>query len=218
MYKYILFDLDGTLTDPFEGITKSVQYALHHYGIEEPDLNKLAPFIGPPLIDSFEEFYGMSNEDARWCCSKYRERFREVGLFENIVYPGIPNLLENLKNKGCIVAVASSKPELFCNIILEHFGLRQYFDIVVGSLMDETRTKKEEVLEEAIRQLKDIGGEDLTKENTAMVGDRKFDVLSANALNLTSVGVKYGYAPEGELEACNADILVDSVEKLNLFL
>jgi len=218
MYRYVLFDLDGTLTDPFEGITKSVQYALHHFGIEEADLQALAPFIGPPLIDSFEEFYGMTNEEARWCCDKYRERFKVKGLYENIVYPGIPELLASLKKKGIIVAMASSKPEEFCNIILDHFDMKQYFDIVVGSLINETRTKKEEVLEEALRQLGKLGGEELTKDNAAMVGDRKYDVLSANQLGLTSIGVQYGYAPRGELEACNADFLVDTVEKLGLIL
>ena len=128
MNQYLLFDLDGTLTDPKIGITTCVQYALKSFGIEEPDLDKLEPFIGPPLKDSFMEFYQMSEEEAEQAIAKYRERFREIGMFENEVYPGIHRMLRRLKQRGAKLAVASSKPEVFVKKILEHFRLIKYLD------------------------------------------------------------------------------------------
>lgn len=213
MLKAVLFDLDGTLTDPMIGITKCVQYALNHYGIDE-EIENLTKFIGPPLIDSFMEFYGFSPEQAREATSVYRERFAPIGKFENEVYPGIPEMLSKLKEKGIKLLVASSKPEPFVNDILVHFNLDGYFDIVVGSLLNETRTKKEEVIEEALLQL----GSEFSKDEIAMVGDRKFDVASANQYGLISVGVRYGYAEPGELEAENPDFIAATVEELTEYL
>ena len=132
MKKYLLFDLDGTLTDPKVGITSCVQYALKSFGIEEPDLDKLEPFIGPPLKESFMEFYQMSEEDAWKAVEKYRERFTTTGLFENEVYEGIPQMLHTLQSKGLFLAVASSKPTVYVEQILEHFNLSKYFKVVVG--------------------------------------------------------------------------------------
>lgn len=227
MFQKILFDLDGTLTDPKVGITKSVQHALKHYGIEE-EADNLTNFIGPPLIDSFMQFYGFSLEQAREAVTVYRERFAPIGKFENEVYPGIPEMLSSLKEAGVILAVASSKPELFVEQILEHFDLRKYFDVVVGSLLNETRTSKEEVVEEALRQLRDIAstkdstnnGESAenTKETTAMVGDRKFDIIGAKTHNLAAIGVSFGYAQPGELEEAEADHIADTVEELKSYL
>lgn len=213
MFKKILFDLDGTLTDPKVGITTCVQYALEHFGIYE-ETDNLKKFIGPPLIDSFMEFYGLTEEQAREATVFYRERFAPIGIYENEVYPGIPEMLSELKDRGIILGVASSKPEPFVNQILKHFELDSYFDIVVGSLLDETRTKKEEVLEEAIRQL----GGTLEKDECAMVGDRKFDVASAKLYGLTSVGVKFGYAEPGELEKEEPDYIAETVEELKKYL
>lgn len=153
MYEYILFDLDDTLTDSKPGITRCVQYALHKMGIEEPDLDKLEPFIGPPLLDSFREFYGLDAKQGQQAIVYYRERFNAGGIFENQVYPGVEKLLSDLKNLGKKLAVASSKPQVYVERILEHFGLGSYFDVVVGSGLDGTRTKKEEVVEEALRRL-----------------------------------------------------------------
>ena len=153
MIHYLLFDLDGTLTDPKEGITRCVQHALHHFGIEEPDLNKLTPFIGPPLIPSFREFYGLSMEEAEEAVRVYRERFSTVGLFENEVLEGIPEMLEALQDAGAYLAVASSKPEEYVLRILEHFDLRRFFDSVTGASMDETRAGKDEVIREAMRRI-----------------------------------------------------------------
>ncbi len=210
MYQYILFDLDGTLTDPKIGITSCVQYALHKLGIEEPDLDELEPFIGPPLTDSFREFYGFDDETVQQAVIYYRERFSTVGLFENDIYPGIAQMLERLKQAERRLAVASSKPTVFVKQILEHFEILSYFDVVVGSELDGTRAKKEEVVEEALRQLLcDGNGHDIV-----MVGDRKFDVEGAKAYGIDSIGVAYGYAACGELEEAGADVIVETVEEL----
>lgn len=216
MIQKILFDLDGTLTDPKEGITKSVQYALHHYGIEEPDLEKLTPFIGPPLGGSFMEFYGFSEEKAKEAIDVYRQRFQKVGLFENFVYDGIPQMLEKLMNKGVKLGVASSKPQVSVIRILEHFDLMKYFDVVVGSELDGRRTNKDEVIEEALSQLASSEGN--PKEGVLMVGDRKFDVLGAHEMGLPCVGVRYGYEVGDELREAGADFLADTVSDLTKLL
>ncbi|MEZ3493770.1 MAG: HAD family hydrolase [Lachnospiraceae bacterium] len=219
MFKYILFDLDGTLTDPKLGITSSVQYALRALGIEEPSLDKLEPFIGPPLTDSFREFYGLEGERLAMAIDKYRERFATQGIFENEIYPGIPQMLADLKAKDKILAIASSKPTLFVEQILEHFEIRKYFDHVVGSNMDGTRGTKEEVVEETLRQMLTVEMTPAQKRDAvAMVGDRKFDIEGARAHGITSVGVLFGYAPEGELEEAGADYIVNSVRSLQVLL
>lgn len=219
MFKYILFDLDGTLTDPKLGITSSVQYALRALGIEEPSLDRLEPFIGPPLADSFREFYGLEGERLATAIDKYRERFATQGIFENEIYPGIPQMLADLKAKGKKLAIASSKPTLFVEQILEHFEIGKYFDHVVGSNMDGTRGTKEEVVEETLRQMLTVKMTPAQKRDAvAMVGDRKFDIEGARAHGITSVGVLFGYAPEGELEEAGADYIVNSVRSLQVLL
>lgn len=215
MFKYILFDLDGTLTDPKVGITSSVQYALRALGIEEPSLDKLEPFIGPPLDDSFREFYGFSEDKIQTAIAKYRERFEHQGIYENEIYPGIAKMLAALKAGGKKLSIASSKPTPFVERILDYFEIKSYFDIIVGSNMDGTRSKKEEVVEEALRRLlPDNLSPSEKKSAVAMVGDRKFDIEGAKAHGITSVGVSFGYAPEGELEQAGADIIVDTVDGL----
>lgn len=216
MKEYLLFDLDGTLTDPKVGICTCVQYALRAFGIEEPDIDKLEPFIGPPLKDSFRQFYDMSDEQAGAAVEKYRERFRDVGIFENRVYDGIPGMLEALCAKGGKLAVASSKPEVFVERILEHFGIRKYFTVVVGSELDGSRTDKDEVVEEALRRL--FGEKPVEKDKVYMVGDRRFDVEGARAQGIESVGVTYGYGGMEELKEARADYIVRSVEELRRFL
>ncbi len=224
MYRYLLFDLDGTLTDPKIGITKCVQYALSKFRIKEPDLDKLTPFIGPPLLDSFHEFYGFDEEKGIQAIAYYRERFQSVGLFENEVYPGIPQLLARLKGEGRRLAVASSKPTVYVHRILEHFQLESYFDVVVGSELNGTRSRKEEVVEEALKQLfeKQAAGESVSEDRrraqTAMIGDRKFDVEGARAFHIASIGVTYGYALPGELERAGADKIAGSVEELGAII
>ena len=219
MFQFCLFDLDGTLTDPREGITKSVQYALAKQGIEEPDITKLEFFIGPPLRDSFMKAYDMTREKAEESVAFYRERFAPIGVLENKMYEGIPELLKALSEKGVKNAIASSKPTVFIHQILEHFGIKQYFDVIVGSELDGRRDTKEEVVEEALRQL-GIMEMDEAKKKTfcAMIGDRKFDIQGAKAHGLTGIGVGFGFAEEGELEAEGADYVVETVEELQKLL
>lgn len=212
MYQYYLFDLDGTLTDPKIGITSCVQYALKDFGIEEDDLDKLEPFIGPPLVDSFMEFYKMTKEEAERATWKYRERFSVKGKYENEIYEGIPELLRDLKAAGKRLAIASSKPTVYVKDILEYFEIKEYFDVIVGSELDGRRNAKEEVVEEAIRQLYECGSP--APEQTVMIGDRKFDIDGAKAHGLHSVGCAYGYAPEGELERAGAEKIVKNVKEL----
>ncbi|WMC91890.1 HAD family hydrolase [Kineothrix sp. MB12-C1] len=226
-YRYLLFDLDGTLTDPKEGITTSVQYALRAFGIDEPDLDKLEPFIGPPLKESFMEFYGFDEKKAEEAVAKYREWFAPTGIFQNRLFPGIAEMLHELKEKGKILAVASSKPTVFVEKVLRHFDIEKYFDVVVGSELSGERGTKEEVVEEALYRLSQINeGEDrkgttvdepdkkLDKQHTVMIGDRKFDIIGGKEHGLRTVGVTFGYAGEGELEAAGADDIVSSVEEL----
>jgi len=218
MYHYILFDLDGTLTDPKLGITGCVQYALRKLGMEAPDADALEPFIGPPLMDSFREFCGLDEEKGAQAVAYYRERYAVDGLFENEAYPGIVQMLIRLQQAGCHLAVASSKPEVFVKKILEHFGMLSCFEVVVGSGLDGSRVRKEEVLEEALRQLLEerVPAKETSAyaEDVVMVGDRKFDIQGAKAYGIASVGVAYGYAAEGELEEAGADRIVKTVQKL----
>ncbi len=222
-YKFLLFDLDGTLTDPKEGITASVQYALRSFGIEEPDADKLTPFIGPPLKDSFRKFYGFDEAQAEEAVAKYREWFAPKGIFQNEIYAGIPQMLRELKEKGKVMAVASSKPQVFVEKILDYFSIHDCFAVVVGSELDGTRGSKEEVVEEALRQLQETAGRERENKRTAvsdtvMVGDRKFDMEGGRRHGLVTVGVTFGYAEEGELEAAGADFLADTVEELGRLL
>ncbi|MDO4188421.1 MAG: HAD hydrolase-like protein [Lachnospiraceae bacterium] len=227
MFKKILFDLDGTLTDPMIGITTCAQYALRHFGIEE-DINNLKNFIGPPLVDSFTQFYGLTVEEAKEATKYYRERYAPIGKFENEIYEGIPEMLKELKEAGVVLAVASSKPEPFVEDILKFFDIDKYFDVVAGALMDETRTRKEEVMQVALDRLEVPysgtfeGGDGpkilVPKQEVAMVGDRKFDVASARKMGITAVGVRFGYAEEGELEAENPDFIANTVDDLGKYL
>lgn len=215
-FEYMLFDLDGTLTDPREGITKSVQYALYNLGIKEPDLKVLEPFIGPPLKDSFIEFYQLDEEKTKTAIEKYRERFQATGIYENKIYPGIEILLKRLQADGKHLAVASSKPEVYVKKILKYFHIDSYFEVIVGSELDGKRDKKEEVIEEALRRL--FKGESPQKANVVMIGDRKFDIEGGKAYGLKTIGVSYGYALEGELEQAGADYMVASVLDLEKLL
>ncbi len=216
MKKYLLFDLDGTLTDPGAGITACVQYALQSFGIEETDHAKLEKFIGPPLRDSFMNFYGFDAEQAEQAVAKYRERFQDTGIFENEVYEGIPKMLHTLQSKGFFLAVASSKPQVFVERILDHFDLRKYFKAIVGSELDGTRESKDEVVQEALNRL--FAYKPIQKGQVYMIGDRKFDVEGARTQGVESVGVAYGYGSMEELKAAKADYIVRSVEELESFL
>ncbi|MCM1045325.1 MAG: HAD hydrolase-like protein [Candidatus Gastranaerophilales bacterium] len=216
MKKYLLFDLDGTLTDPKVGITTCVQYALQSFGVEEADPDKLECFIGPPLRDSFMEFYGFGEEQAKEAVEKYRERFQDTGIYENELYDGIPQMLRTLQSKGMYLAVASSKPEEYVRRILEHFKIDKYFCVVVGSEMDGARSSKAEVIREVLARLSKE--EPIQADQVYMVGDRRHDIEGARENGIESVGVAYGYGSMEELKEAKSDYIVRSVEELQKFL
>ena len=202
MYQTVLFDLDGTLTDSAPGVIHSVQYALEKYGIAEAYEN-LQCFIGPPLIQSFQKFYGFDHERAAEAVAYYREYYSAGGIFENSVYTGIPEVLAMLKEAGKYLAVATSKPEFFAKQVLDHFGLTGYFDFIGGALMDETRTTKEEVLAYTLTEMK------IDPEMAVMVGDRENDATAARALGVSCIGVLYGYGSREELAAAGCTIFAE---------
>ncbi len=212
MFEYLLFDLDGTLTDPYEGITRCFQYALKAFGIEEKQEN-LKKVIGPPLIDAFMEFYGFSREKGELAVAKYRERFSEIGLFENEVYPGIPEMLSKLQKAGKTICLATAKPEVFAKRILEKFDLAKYFSVVVGAELDGTRNYKKDVIAEVLNQL---GNPSL--ERVLMIGDRRQDIEGAKVCKVASLGVRFGYAEIGELEEAGCTTYAETVEELKEYL
>lgn len=208
MKSVYLFDLDGTLTDPKEGITRSVAYALKKFDITVEHLDDLCVFIGPPLIDSFMKEYGMSEEQANDAIRYYREYFSVTGIFENKVYPGIEKLLKKLKDKKCTCIVATSKPEAFAKQIIQHFHLEEYFDDICGATMDGTRSKKGDVIAYALKK------NNIAKETAIMVGDRKHDIIGAHENDLRCIAVLYGYGSAKEFTDAHADLIVESVEAL----
>lgn len=209
--KYILFDLDGTLTDSKEGILKCVSYALEHFGIHRP-LEELMCFVGPPLHEGFMQCANLSPEQAQRAVELYRERFAPVGIYENRVYPRVLEMLQALKNNGKILALATSKPQVFALEIIKRYGIEPYLTVSVGSELDATRSKKSEVIAEAMRLL------GASKEETVMVGDRMHDIAGAKEIGIKSVGAGYGYAASGELEKAGADYIANSVEELTKLL
>lgn len=199
MYKTVLFDLDGTLTDPGIGITNSVMYALAKFGITVADRSELYRFIGPPLIDSFTGFYGFDHEKGELAVEYYREYFKDTGIFENKVYDGVHDLLRKLKDADVKLLLATSKPDVFAVRILEHFGLDVYFDHVAAATLDGRINHKDDVIRLAL----DLAKAD-DKREVLMVGDRKYDIIGANKLGIDSVGVLYGYGSEVELRDAGA--------------
>ena len=201
--QYYLFDLDGTLVDPGVGITSGVQYALKHFGIEVEDRRQLYSFIGPPLLDSFMEFFNLNEMQAKEAIDYYREYYGATGLFENTVYPGIKTVLDQLKSQGKMIALATSKPEAFAEQILVHYQLTDYFDYIGGATFDGVRSHKLDVIRYVLQALGNP-----PSDQVVMVGDRKFDVLAGNELSLTTVGVLYGYGSQAELQAAKADYII----------
>ncbi len=209
MYKYLLFDLDGTLTDPAEGITNSVAYALGKFGIEVEDKSTLYKFIGPPLVDAFAEYYGFSKEDSEKATAFYRETFSVKGLYENRVYDGVVDMLETLKSKGKKLIVATSKPEPFTMKILKHFDLLKYFDFVAAATFDSLRNSKDKVITYALEHLaiKD-------KSEVVMIGDRHHDIDGANLNGIDSIGVLWGFGSREELTVSGATNIAETIENL----
>ncbi|WP_295212087.1 HAD family hydrolase [Ruminococcus sp.] len=203
-YETVLFDLDGTLTESGEGIINSAVYALKKFGIE-PEMSQMGKFLGPPLKDSFRDFYGFSEEKCVEAVKYYREYYTTKGIFENKVYEGVEDCLKALKSAGLKLAVATSKPQVFAVKILEHFHLVEYFDFIGGAELDGTRSVKAEVI---THTLKNCGADD--RSNVIMVGDRKHDVLGAKALGMDCIGVLYGYGSREELESAGAVFIADT--------
>ncbi|CAD5106722.1 HAD family hydrolase [Zestomonas carbonaria] len=194
-YQHILFDLDGTLTDPREGITRSVQFALARLGIDEPDLARLEHFIGPPLLQCFMASYGFDEATAWQAVNHYRERFKVTGLYENRLFDGVPNLLERLAGQGRTLYIATSKPAVFAREIARHFGFDRHFKVIYGSELDGTRTDKVELIAHLLAE------EGLAPESALMIGDRKHDLIGARRNGLDCAAVGYGFGSHEELAA-----------------
>lgn len=207
--KYILFDLDGTITDPFEGITKSVEYSLNKYGISVKDRRELLPFIGPPLKYAYMTYYGMNESDALRAVEYYREYYPEKGIFDCKLYDGIKELLINLSKKYKLI-LATSKPQPFAERILEKFGLTDYFFKVIGATFDDKVSEKSDVIKKVLADFK------ISPNEALMIGDRSYDTDGASANGVRSVGVTYGYGKREEFSA--ASLIVDTVEELSLLL
>jgi len=209
-YKYIIFDLDGTITDPKVGITKSIDYALRYFGIKTENLDSLCKYIGPPLMNAFQDDYGFSEEKAKLAILKYREYFNITGIYENKVYPGVEEMLEKIQNKQKKLMMATSKPTEFANRILEHFNLDHYFDFVAGSEMDGRRNEKADVIKYVIdkNDIFDIS-------EVIMIGDRKHDIIGAKIARIDCAGVLYGYGDIEELLQAGADYIIERIEDIN---
>ena len=213
MYQYILFDLDGTLTDPGVGITNSVAYALNKFNINVKYKTELYKFVGPPLLDSFVKYYAFSEEHGKIAVEYYREYFKAKGIFENEVYDGIEDMLTLLKSKGKKVILATSKPESFAKNILKHFHLDKYFDFVAGATMDETRNKKGDVIKYALEscRINDLS-------TVIMIGDREHDIIGAKECGIDSIGVLFGYGSYDELHDAGATYIAETVKDILKFI
>lgn len=211
--KAVLFDLDGTIIDSEEGITKCVQYALRAFGIDEPDLNNLKCFIGPPLEPMFMERYGMTHDEAWAAVDKYRERFDVKGIFECTLYDGVKEAIRRLYEKGYYIALASSKPEPACRRIIEHFGMEKYFHEIVGSTLDGSISSKDEVLEELVTRVPHI-----SRDEMCLIGDTKYDSIGAQKCGIRSIGITYGFGSAYELIAAGAEAAFDTIEGVEEYI
>ncbi|MBQ6376407.1 MAG: HAD hydrolase-like protein [Lachnospiraceae bacterium] len=211
MWNTVLFDLDGTLTDSGEGITKCVQYALEkEFGIRVTDLHSLDHFVGPPLKEEFMKYANLTEEEGERAIRAYRERYTRIGLYENRLYDGVRKLCQQLSQHNFTLVLASSKPTDFCAEILRYFGIERYFKLIIGSEMDGSRTKKSEVIEECLLRLGMSG----RRSEVVMVGDRCYDIVGAKAAGIASIGVTYGYGSYEELAREWPDCIVDSTVEL----
>lgn len=212
-YKYLLFDLDGTITDSETGITRCVEYALNYFGIQVNDLRELSPFIGPPLLDSFKDFYHFNDEQAIIATAKYRERYTDKGIFENELYPGIKELLAEAQQKDKKVILATSKPEIFARRILDYFGLSNYFFFIAGSGLDGSLHTKTDVINHILQS------NNITELSTVvMIGDRKHDIIGAKNVGIDSIGVLYGFGDYKELSEAGANYIVEDITTLRKLL
>lgn len=207
-YKVILFDLDGTLTDPKLGITKGVEHALKDFGVKVDSLDDLTRFIGPPLYDSFARFYGFNEERTERAITLFREYYSEKGIFENFIYPGILKLLEGLIKEKKELHIATSKPTVYAKQIVSHFKMDKVFTSVNGSQLSGKNADKTELIANLLKNI------DCDKEDILMIGDRKHDIIGATNNGIDSLGVLYGYSLPGELKEAGATYIVKSVEEL----
>ena len=211
MITCLLFDFDGTLFDTVEGITKSVQYAVNKLGLN-PELESLRCFAGPPLVDMFMEHFGFDRDTAVQATADFRERYKPIGLYECRVFPGIPEMLARLRDAGYQLGVATSKPQVLAGELLEREGMLSLFDVLVGSSPDRNNDSKADVLRRAMEAL------DVSASETVLIGDTKYDVLGAKQCGVPCIGVGWGYAAEGELEAAGADFIVPDIPALEALL
>ena len=211
MIRYLLFEFDGTLYDTVEGIARSAQYALEKLGVHA-ELADLRCFAGPPLVDKFMEEYGFSYEKAFEARGLFQERYRPVGVYESRAFPGMTAFLTHMRARGYTLAVATSKPLLLAEELLERSGMRGFFEVVVGSTMGGNNNTKQEIVERVIAAL---GAE---KDECLLIGDTKYDVAGAHAAGIGCIGVRYGYAAPGELEEAGADAIADDLDELENML
>ena len=213
MKSIIFFDLDGTISDPKIGITQAVQYALQSFGIHIDNTDDLCKFIGPPLWNSFKDFYGFNEAQTKKAVEKYREYYTTQGLYENTLYDGMDAMLKKLKDQGKTLIIATSKPTVTAQRVLEYFNLRQYFTFVSGSELNGERSDKKEIIQYAIEKnsIKNLS-------DCIMVGDRKHDIIGANGAGIDSIGVLYGYGNFDELTEAGAKFIVKNIAELSKLL
>ncbi len=212
-YTHILFDLDGTLTDSEEGIINALKYALDKASISENDTDKLRSFIGSALLKTLQEVYVISQERAEEIASYYRDYYTEKGIYENKLYPGVPELLSDLKKNGKYIILATSRKTTGAQGVLDIYQLNEYFDLVVGGSPDGKISEKTDV----IRHVFTKTGNDI-KKSAVMIGDRKFDILGARENDIDSIAVMYGYATKDEIDEAKPTYRVNTVEELKSFL
>ncbi len=214
-FEFILFDLDGTLTDSGPGILNCLEYALEDQRIPIPERDQMRTYLGPPLVDTFRDVFGMNNQQIAQAIDKYRERYHDIGLFENSVYEGVPELLAELQAAGIRMATATSKPEYSATRILQHFELDQYFEFIGAAALDGTRDSKSLVIKHTL----DNTNTSPTSHNMIMIGDRRHDVHGAREHGIDTIGVLWGYGDAIELEDAGVTDLATNTENLkNLLL
>ncbi|MDA3022835.1 MAG: HAD-IA family hydrolase [Actinomycetota bacterium] len=211
----VLFDLDGTITDSAPGIIACIRYALADMGLEGPADDVMRNFLGPPLVDTFINHFGVTPAESKQMIAKYRERYHDIGEYENSVYPGLLEILTDLSARGAIVATATSKPTASATRILAHFELDGYFTFIGGAEMHGARQHKADVI---AHTLEELGIDDPAATDIHMVGDRSHDVLGAKQFGIPTIGVLWGYGSEAELAEAGAVAIVDDSSKLRALL
>ena len=211
--QYLLFDLDGTISDSKIGILKAARYSLKALGISFDNIESLTPFIGPPIRDSYKDLFGLSDEEAELAVASYREYYSETGIYENTLYEGIDTMLKTLRDNGKTLIIATSKVNVYAKRILAHFEIDSYFSFVAGSEMDGRRSRKSELIRYA---MENMGIEDV--KNAIMIGDRKHDIIGAKEVGMDSIGVLYGFGDLNELTKAGATHIADSVHSLSELL